>query len=96
MVEGRGEGNFVRELTHVDVKEFAGERPGHVNILPKESREIDFLDQFFPVFIYTLISEQTNIYAKQKIEVKPDPTWTPTTPKEIKAYFGIRVFMGLV
>ncbi len=37
VVEGQEVGDFVRELTHVDVKEFSEEGPGHANIPPQES-----------------------------------------------------------
>ena len=56
---------------------------------------MDFLNLFFPEHIYELVAEQTNLYASQKIQTKADPHWQNTSPEEIKAHFGIRLFMAI-
>ena len=68
--------------------------PGPTKVLSAE-KEMDFQNLFFPEHIYELIAEQTNLYASQKIQAKADPHWQNTSPKEIKAYFGIRLFMAI-
>ena len=58
----------------------------------------------FPNEAFELIAEQTNIYAEQFLSSEKDnlknysifSKWEPTSVKEIKAYVGLQIFMGLV
>ena len=42
-----------------------------------------------------IICSQTNIYAEQRIRIKPDPAWKPLLPGELKAWIGCLLAMGL-
>ena len=39
---------------------------------------------------------QTNLYAQQSITVKPDPAWYNTSREEMRAFLGIKIYMGIV
>ena len=93
--DSKVESTFTRNLTRIEIQEFNSPEPGQNFPLSADKKEKDFLDLFFPQQIYNLVANQTNIYANQKIESKPDPLWKETTPEEIKAYIGIRLFMAI-
>ena len=93
--ESEVESTFTRNLTHIEIEEFNGPEPGQKFPLSADKNEMDFLDLFFPEQIYHLVAEQTNLYAGQKIQSKPDPLWKETTSEEVKAYIGIRLFMAI-
>eukprot|EP00112_Aurelia_sp_Birch-Aquarium-sp1_P021116 Seg5604.2 transcript_id=Seg5604.2/GoldUCD/mRNA.D3Y31 product="hypothetical protein" protein_id=Seg5604.2/GoldUCD/D3Y31 len=93
--ESEVKSTLTKNLTQIDIKEFNVPEPGENFLLSADKNEIDFLDLFFPEQIYHLVFEETNLYASQKIESKPDPLWKETTPEEIKAYIGIRLFMAI-
>eukprot|EP00112_Aurelia_sp_Birch-Aquarium-sp1_P011536 Seg2424.5 transcript_id=Seg2424.5/GoldUCD/mRNA.D3Y31 product="PiggyBac transposable element-derived protein 4" protein_id=Seg2424.5/GoldUCD/D3Y31 len=93
--ESEVESTFTKNLTQIDIEEFNGPEPGQNFPLSADKNEIDFLDLFFPEQIYYLVAEQTNFYASQNIESKPDPLWKETTPEEIKAYIVIRLFIAI-
>eukprot|EP00112_Aurelia_sp_Birch-Aquarium-sp1_P021273 Seg5684.2 transcript_id=Seg5684.2/GoldUCD/mRNA.D3Y31 product="PiggyBac transposable element-derived protein 4" protein_id=Seg5684.2/GoldUCD/D3Y31 len=89
------EQNFTNDLTHILVHEFTGPKPGPTKVLSAEEKEMDFLNLLFPENMYELVAEQMNLYASQKLLTKADPPWQNTSPKEIKGYFGIRLFMAI-
>ena len=80
-------------MTHIKIEDLNGPEPGQKFPLSADKNELDFLDLFFPEQIYHLVAEQTNLYASQKFQSKPDPLWKETTSEEIKAYNGICLFM---
>jgi hypothetical protein len=58
------------------------------------------LDLFIPPEIYTIIAENTNLYAiAHDAPTKPTPTnrryWWPTNENEIRVLFGIFLYMGI-
>lgn len=60
---------------------------------------IDFYLLFFDDEILTLIVNQTNQYANQVMEKNQSERlnkWVPTNPQEIKQFFGLIMWMGLV
>ncbi|XP_061162704.1 uncharacterized protein LOC133171929 [Saccostrea echinata] len=50
-----------------------------------------------PKTIFGKIAEETNRYAEQTAERtgQPDVHWTPTNEREVKAYFGLWILMGI-
>jgi hypothetical protein len=64
--------------------------------IAKSTTALDAFQHIFDVSLFTKIAEETNICAAQKQHSHPDPTWTPTTVAEIKAFIGIHIIMGLV
>ena len=56
----------------------------------------DFFLLFFPAFLFELIVNQTNLYARQRQQTRPDPRWTPVTEEEMKAWLGMRVAMSIL
>ena len=77
-------------------QQFTGPQPGTNVILGPDATEFDFFELFFPAFLLQLIVRQTNLYARQKIAQKPDPTWGEVSLLEMKAWLGIRVYMSIV
>ena len=77
-------------------QQFTGPQPGTNVILGPDATEFDFFELFFPAFLLQLIVRQTNLYARQKIAQKPDPTWREVSLPEMKAWLGIRVYMSIV
>ena len=50
---------------------------------------------FFTSSLLSLISEQTNLYAKQVLTPEAFDKYEPITPREIEAYFGFMILMGI-
>ena len=96
--ELQGQLIWTRTLTSTLIEPYAEVNTGPVNILPEESKELDFLNLMFPPVIYEILARETNLYARQKIEEKgkEDKRWFKTNTEEIKAYNGLRIFMSIV
>lgn len=75
---------------------FSGPAPGPTVDLDPDSTEWDFFELFFPMFLIEMIVSQTNLYARQRQRVKPDPTWREIVAEEMKAWLGIRVYMSIL
>ena len=43
-----------------------------------------------------ILVRETNLYARQKVAVKPDPKWRDVEKDEMKACLGIHVYMSAV
>ena len=41
------------------------------------------------------IAEETNRYARQAMETKPDPAWRETDAEEVKAFFALNILFGI-
>lgn len=52
---------------------------------------IDYFENMFPSEIYAIIATNTNAYARFMFSLN----WTPTDEKEIRAYLGVIIMMGL-
>ena len=66
----------------------------YVRILPESPSEIFSL--FFTPTIMSNIVEESNKYAKQMMGEEKYAKWTPITERELKAYFGFCILMGIV
>ncbi|KAK3750301.1 hypothetical protein QZH41_001777 [Actinostola sp. cb2023] len=66
--------------------------------LPAVPKEIDFFSAFFGDDLWDQIVAETNRYARQKLTTAPDrlAKFTEVTRLEMKAYFGVRIIMGMV
>ncbi|ELU11565.1 hypothetical protein CAPTEDRAFT_190099, partial [Capitella teleta] len=58
--------------------------------LEPSSSPLDFFFLLFNVTAFTDIAAEINRYAAFKQESVPDRRWTPTTPPEVKAFFGMQ------
>jgi hypothetical protein len=54
-----------------------------------------FFELMFSQKVLTMICKQTNLYAAQRIRIKPDPEWKELSIGELKAFIGCLVAMGL-
>ena len=72
------------------------ENPGPTNILDENQTELHFFELLFTDKVYEILVRETNLYAQQKVAVKPDPKWRDVEKDEMKAYLGIRVYMSVV
>lgn len=77
-------------------QDFTGPVPGAVKLFDASATELDFFAEFFPVELLNLIVDQTNLYAQQKIAIKPNASWYGVTIQEMKAWLGIRLYMSVV
>eukprot|EP00112_Aurelia_sp_Birch-Aquarium-sp1_P018893 Seg4585.2 transcript_id=Seg4585.2/GoldUCD/mRNA.D3Y31 product="PiggyBac transposable element-derived protein 5" protein_id=Seg4585.2/GoldUCD/D3Y31 len=95
--EARRQPIWTRTLTSTVIEPYAVVNTGPVNILPEDSKELDFLNLMFPPAIYEILARETNLYARQKIEEagKEDKRWFETSVEEIKVYMGLRIFMSI-
>ena len=64
--------------------------------LESVSEEVDYFSLFIDDKFCELVSKETNKYVAYCQERKPDPKWEDTYPREIKAYFGVLIYMGIV
>ena len=51
---------------------------------------------FFQALLFELMVNQTNLYARQRQQTRPDPRWTPVTGEEMKAWLGMQVAMSIL
>ena len=56
---------------------------------------MDFFSLFWDPAFFQLLADETNLYARQKIELKPDKKWYPTTADEMRAFIGVNIIMGI-
>ena len=59
-------------------------------------RNRDFFLLFFPAFLFEIMVNQTNLYARQTQQIRPDSRWTPVTVEEMKAWLGLQVAMSIL
>ncbi|KAH3797952.1 piggyBac transposable element-derived protein 4-like [Dreissena polymorpha] len=77
-------------------KAFCGPEPGPRFDLDPDQTEWNFVEMFFPMMLVELLVEQTNLFARQKMEIKHDKSWRPVSVKEMMAWLGIRIYMSIV
>lgn len=77
-------------------KPFCGPEPGPRFDLDPDQSEWNFVEMFFPMMLVELLVEQTNLFARQKMETKHDKSWRPVSVKEMMAWLGIRIYMSIV
>lgn len=57
---------------------------------------MSLLHKFFPEELLEHIANETNRYARQKMEITPDRKWIAVTMVDIRTYLGIRVYMSVI
>lgn len=83
-------------LKDVQVPDYALS-PGILFPLPDDPQELDFLSAFLGDDIIGWIVYQTNLYAQQKLTAPERLSkFKAVTVQEMKAFFGIVIFMGMV
>lgn len=63
--------------------------------LPVRASEYDLFSLLLPEELWQTVSDETNKYATQRQEVKPDKNWQPTTPQEMKILIFIQYMFGV-
>lgn len=54
----------------------------------RDATELDYFFRVFPPWLFSHVSEQTNLYAQQIANAtSPDPQWRDTCPLEMQAFF---------
>ena len=84
------------ELHDIDISPF--EEPyGPSHDLDPLDHILRYFYLMFPEDLFDKIAEETNRYAEQAAERAgaPDPSWTPTDPREMKAFIGLWMLMGI-
>ena len=56
---------------------------------------INFFNLMFKDSNFDKIAEETNRYARQAMETKPDPAWRETDAEEVKAFFALNILFGI-
>ena len=83
------------ELKDFDIGEFSGRQEIKFNVSDNPSPN-DFFSQLFGDSIIDTIVTETNRYARQKLADTPRlEKWKDITNRELKAYFGICIIMGI-
>ena len=88
-----------RNRRTLSTKAFSGPTPGVKTIMDSSKTELDFLNLFFSPDMYQLIAQQTNLYAKRRIDsagTRSKTDWYDTTADEIKAFLGASIVMGIM
>ncbi|XP_078730671.1 uncharacterized protein LOC144945910 isoform X2 [Lampetra fluviatilis] len=88
--------SWSRELRDVVVAPFT-ESAGPNHGLPLDASVLDYFMLFWPDRLIDVFTQETNRYAEQKIAEsgKADPLWSPTTSREMKAFFAVAIMMGI-
>ncbi|XP_061426844.1 uncharacterized protein LOC133354203 isoform X2 [Lethenteron reissneri] len=88
--------SWSRELRDVVVAPFT-ESAGPSHGLPLDASVLDYFMLFWPDRLIDVFTQETNRYAEQKIAEsgKADPLWSPTTSREMKAFFAVAIMMGI-
>jgi hypothetical protein len=71
------------------------QRAGPKKTLPSRQGVKNFFELIFNKKVFYHICKQTNIYATQRMLLKPDPEWKSLTVGELKAWIGCLIAMGL-
>ena len=56
---------------------------------------INIFNLMFKDSNFDKIAEETNHYARQAMETKPDPAWRETDSEEVKAFFALNILFGI-
>ena len=56
---------------------------------------LNFFNLMFKDSNFDRIAEETNRYARQAMETKPDPAWRETDAKEVEAFFTLNILFGI-
>ena len=56
---------------------------------------LTFFNLMFKDSNFDRIAEETNRYARQAMETKPDPAWRETDAEEVKAFFALNILFGI-
>lgn len=83
------------ELEDFDIEEFSGQQAIKFNV-PENVSPNDFFSQLFGDSVIDTIVTETNRYARQKLgDTRRLEKWKDITNRELKAYFGICIIMGI-
>jgi hypothetical protein len=91
----QGKARWTSTLHFKYLEEFSSSA-GIVHNLPVGSEEKDYFSLFIDDNFYDLIAAETNKYAAPRQTIKPNQKWEDTTAREIQAYLGVLIYMGLV
>ncbi|ELU16358.1 hypothetical protein CAPTEDRAFT_213572 [Capitella teleta] len=86
---------WTSRLRDVTLNPFASS-VGPQHDLEPSSSPLDFFFLLFNVTAFTDIAAEINRYAAFKQESVPDRRWTPTTPPEVKAFFGMQKHHSII
>jgi hypothetical protein len=79
-----------------DVQVDAFNQPaGPTHSLPSAQNVKNFFELMFNKNIWNYVVKQTNLYAKQQMQLKPDPEWKALGVGELKSWIGCLIAMGL-
>ena len=90
------EPEWSRDLHAFDIEPFSGSHGLKVPV-PVEAKAVDFFGLLFGEPVFDLIVEETNRYARQKLARSAArlAKWTDVNKRELKAYFGLCIIMGI-
>lgn len=90
-----GSASWSSNLKSFTVQNFV-QPTGATFTLTAEATELDFVTRFFTDTLLQNIVNETNRYAAACISKKSDPLWNPVTAEELKAVFGLHVWLSVV
>jgi len=68
---------------------------GPTKNLDSSKKVKQFFELIFSKKVWGHICKQTNLYARQRLRITPDPEWKEVTIAELKAWVGCLIAMGL-
>eukprot|EP00456_Euglypha_rotunda_P049188 TRINITY_DN3946_c0_g1_i10.p1 TRINITY_DN3946_c0_g1~~TRINITY_DN3946_c0_g1_i10.p1 ORF type:complete len:399 (-),score=32.40 TRINITY_DN3946_c0_g1_i10:205-1401(-) len=88
------ETKWMKSKQDVQVDDF-NQSSGPTKTLPSRQDVKNFFELMFNNKVWYHICKQTNLYAKQRVLLNPDPKWESLTVAELKAWVGCLLAMGL-
>lgn len=82
--EDEYERKWSKKVKQITVADFT-ESSGPTKVLSPQQNVKSFFELLFNKKVLHIICSQTNIYAEQRIRIKPDPAWKPLLPGELKS-----------
>lgn len=74
---------------------FYDEPSGPTSHLPSTRGVKSFFELMFSKKVWSLLQRETNLYAEQQRQTKPDPEWKDVSMGELKAWVGCLLAMGI-
>jgi len=91
---GQYETKWSKRVQAIEVNAFT-QPSGPTKTLPSRQDVKNFFELMFDKKVWYHLCKQTNLYAKQRIALNPDPKWKPLGVGELKSWVGCLIAMGL-
>jgi len=83
-----------RQVRNIEISAFTSPT-GPKLTLPSDPKPVDFFFQLIPEEFFEYVADETNRFAHQKQQEKPDSVWELICSQEMKAFVSVNLVMGL-